>query len=244
MIKNSSNSATPGRLYLIPVSLSEGNDPQYDIPAGNTAILNNLSEFVCENERTARRFLRAMGFTGNFDEVTLHVLDKHTRETDLPEFLARARQGNDIGLLSEAGNPCIADPGQMIVKLAHLAGIRVIPLVGPSSILLALISSGFNGQHFIFHGYLPIERNKRIAKIRDMEQAAQKLGQTQIFMETPYRNNGLLEDLIKTCKPTTPLCIASNITAEDEFIRTLTVGHWKQNTPDLHKKPTVFLIYK
>jgi len=232
-----------GKLFLIPVSLgSEAVDKE--IPAANSLIINQLDEFIVENTRTARRSLRAMGYTKDFDSVKFHILDKHTLPEDIPGFLNNAVDGKNIGLLSEAGSPCIADPGQQVVKYAHNKKITVVPLVGPSSILLALIASGFNGQNFIFHGYFPIEKKQRIRKIKEIEQDAIRNDRTQIFMETPYRNNALLEDLVKNTLPSSLLCIASDLTTEQEFIKTLSIEEWKKKLPDLNKRPTIFLIYK
>jgi 16S rRNA (cytidine1402-2'-O)-methyltransferase len=231
-----------GAIYLIPASLGPG-DLAFQIPAANTQILNQIDTFIVENVRTARRFLRAAGFTANFDDVVFHILDKDTPDYQIPGFLQTALEGKSIGLLSEAGCPCIADPGQKVVRRAHEKNIRVVPLVGPSSILMALISSGFNGQNFVFHGYLPIERKDRIKALKNIELDAARKQQTQIFMETPYRNNAILADVLENCSPNTLLCVACNITSADEFIRTMKISDWKKNTPDLNKKPSVFLIY-
>lgn len=232
-----------GKLFLIPVSLGSGNIDK-EIPVGNMQLINNMDEFVVENIRTARRSLRAMGYTKDFESVIFHILDKQTAPEDIPGFLKNAANGKNIGLLSEAGSPCIADPGQQVVKYAHSKNITIVPLVGPSSILLALIASGFNGQNFIFHGYLPIDKKQRIKKIKDIEQDAIKNDRTQIFMETPYRNNALLDDLIRNSGSTVLLCIASDLTTEQEFIKTLSIEEWKKNIPDLNKRPSIFLIYK
>jgi 16S rRNA (cytidine1402-2'-O)-methyltransferase len=205
--------------------------------------MNTLNEFIVENTRTARRFLRKAGCTHNFDEVVFHVLNKHTAEIDIPGFLDYVSPDHSVGLLSEAGNPCIADPGQSVVAEAHRRGIKVIPLVGPNSILMALIASGFNGQSFTFHGYLPIETAERKEKIRQMESDAQHHDQTQIFMETPYRNNSMLSELYRNCEPSTLLCIASDITTSSEFIYTQTIKQWEKQNPDLKKKPAIFLLY-
>ncbi len=232
-----------GTLYLIPVGLG-ADDLSQSLPSANTALVNTLQEFIVENARTARRSLRAMGYTGNFDDAVFHILDKQTPPENIPSFLTNALKGINIGLLSEAGSPCIADPGQLVVKYAHENQVRVAPLVGPSSILLALIASGFNGQSFAFHGYLPIEKKDRVQRIRELENEVYRRNQTQIFMETPYRNNALVEDIISSCKSSTLLCIASALTTKDEFIKTLPAGSWKKQLPQLHKKPTVFLLYK
>lgn len=232
-----------GKLYLIPASLG-AEDINQEIPSANSLIVSTLNEFIVENVRTARRFLRKAGFTRNFDEVKFHILDKHTPDHILPEFLKNITDNNPIGLLSEAGYPCIADPGQKIVRKAHEQNIRVIPLVGPSSILMALVSSGFNGQSFVFHGYLPIDKKERVHTIKLIEREALRKGQTQIFMETPFRNNALLADILQNCSNQTLLCVASNITCNNEYIQTMNIAQWKKNTPDLHKMPSVFLLYK
>jgi 16S rRNA (cytidine1402-2'-O)-methyltransferase len=232
-----------GKLFLIPVGLSE-QEHENVLPAYNYSIMHLIDEFIVENQRTARRFLRSTGYSKNFDEVTFHVLDKHTNENDIPSFLKGMLAGKNVGLLSEAGNPCIADPGNKVVRLAHKNNLQVVPLVGPSSILLALIASGFNGQNFAFHGYLPVDRKARQNKIKELQQMAIQRNQTQIFMETPYRNNALLEDLLHTCNDSMMLCIATDLTSENESIKTLSIHEWKTKTPDLNKKPSVFLIYK
>ncbi len=232
-----------GKLYLIPVGLGDEN-PQNLLPSYNSQVIATLDEFVVENVRSARRFLRSIGYEKDFDQVIFHILDKHTSDAQIPEFLNNAGKGKNVGLLSEAGNPCIADPGNKVVKLAHERDIRVVPLVGPSSILLALIASGFNGQNFCFHGYLPVDKKARQSKIRELQQSALQNDQTQIFMETPYRNNALLSDLLAHCNDAMLLSVASNISCGDEFIKTLSIKQWKKQTPDLHKKPSVFLLYK
>jgi 16S rRNA (cytidine1402-2'-O)-methyltransferase len=230
-----------GILYLLPVGLG---DDDVVIPEYNKHITSTLNEFIVENIRTARRFLRSTGYTQDFENVIFHIMDKHTSDSDIPVFLQNLKKGHSIGLLSEAGNPCIADPGNKVVKLAHAAGIRVRPLVGPSSILMALISSGFNGQHFAFSGYLPVDKKERQTKIKELQQLAIQKNQTQIFMETPFRNNALLEDVLTICHETMLLCIATNISTETESINTKSIREWKKKTPDLHKKPSVFLLYK
>ncbi len=232
-----------GTLYLIPVGLG-GDNPHNQLPSFNASIIDTLDEFVVENIRSARRFLRSTGFERDFESVTFHVLDKHTREMEIPGFLNGLKEGRNLGLLSEAGNPCIADPGNKVVKLAHENNIRVVPLVGPSSILLALIASGFNGQNFVFHGYLPVDKKARQHKVRELQDNALKHDQTQIFMETPYRNNALLTDLLGSCQDSMLLCIAAEISMPGEFIKTRSIAEWKKQTPDLHKKPGVFLLYK
>lgn len=232
-----------GSLFLIPSFLAESNSKELVSPF-NIQLVSSLEIFIVENLRTARRFLRKIDFIKSFDAVIFYELNKHTEPNQLPSYLNPCMEGKDIGLLSEAGSPCIADPGASIVALAHQAGITVVPLIGPSSILLALIASGFNGQNFAFYGYLPIDKKEREQKILEMEQKARNLRQTQIFMETPFRNNALLNSILSQCRKDTLLCIASEITHENqEKIQTFSVEQWRKNSPDLHKKTCVFLIY-
>ncbi|MCK4406693.1 MAG: SAM-dependent methyltransferase [Bacteroidales bacterium] len=231
-----------GKLYLIPSSL--GNSKLNSIiPEYNSKIINRLDEFIVENIRTARRFFKKTGFKKSFDNITFYILDKHSDQTEILSYLNSIDKGKDIGLLSEAGTPCIADPGAEIVRMAHQKNIRVIPLVGPSSIFLALMASGFNGQNFVFHGYLPVKKYLKINKIKTLEKDAQQKNQTQIFIETPYRNKQLLDSIIETCNKETLLCIACDITLKNEFITTKTIAEWSKNLPEIHKRPTVFLLY-
>ncbi len=232
-----------GSVFLIPSGLG-GDRPGVIWPEENYKVVNDLSVFIAEDLRTARRFLRQMGYNRDFDKVEFFLLNKHTAPEELDGFLTPALNGKNIGLLSEAGCPGIADPGQDVVRIAHKKGIRVVPMVGPSSIFLALMASGFNGQHFLFHGYLPINKAERKKKMKVLEQQAYQFDQTQVFMETPFRNNKMLEDLVNTCKPSTMLCIACDITTASEFIQTRSIVHWKKEMPDLHKRPGIFLIYK
>ena len=229
-------------LYLIPVTLGD-NPPANVLPSLNFEIISGLNEFIVEDVRSARRFLRKVGFTKNFDEVTFHVLDKHTSKIEIPTFINSLKEGKPVGLLSEAGTPCVADPGSEIVKMCQSLKIKIIPLVGPSSIILALMASGFNGQQFIFHGYLPVDKEARNRRIREIENMAHRENYTQIFIETPYRNNQLFEALLATCQDKTMICVASNLTTAEEFIATKTVAAWKKATVDLNKKPTVFLLF-
>lgn len=232
-----------GILYLIPVPIAEEDFSKLIYPALAETV-NSLNEFIVEDIRTARRSLRKIGYKGDFDKTIFHLLNKHTDvKNSISGFLISAEKEKDIGLMSEAGMPCIADPGSEIVRMAHQKGIRVIPLYGQSSIFLALASSGLNGQDFCFHGYLPKEQNKRIAKIKELERAVVKNNQTQIFIETPYRNNHLFDDLLTTCAPTVKLCIASDIAGKLERILTKIISDWKKSpTYNLSKQPTVFLI--
>ncbi len=230
-----------GTLYLIPSALSECETDEI-LPLKVKQIICTLHFFIVENERTARRFLVKAGYP-SIANAQLMVLDKHKNESELSGFLDAAMKGSDIGLITEAGAPAVADPGAVMVKLAHEKNIRVKPLVGPSSILLALMASGMNGQSFSFHGYLPIESKDRIAKIKELERISGVLDQTQVFIETPYRNNPLLADIISCCSARTLLGIASNITASDERIETHAMEYWKSHLPDINKKPTVFTLY-
>lgn len=232
-----------GILYLIPTFLAE-TEPSNVFPLYNAEIVSKLTHFIVEDERTARRFIRKMDRVKDIDSLSLYLLNEHTKQESVKPILEILKAGTDIGLMSEAGSPCIADPGASVVAAAQEIGIRVVPLIGPSSILLALISSGFNGQNFSFNGYIPAEKSKRIAKIRELEKYAYK-GQTQIFIETPYRNDHLFKDILATCLPETKLCVAVNLTASNESVLTKTIGAWKSSPmPDIRKIPTVFLIYK
>ena len=203
--------------------------------------MTNLNNFIVENAKTARRYLRAIGYKKNFDtEVTMHELDKHAAHQNCALFLQNVLNGEDCGLISEAGNPCIADPGNEIVAFAHTKNIQVVPLVGPSSILLALISSGFNGQQFFFSGYLPIQNPERSKKIKSIENLSRSA--TQIFMETPFRNQNMLDEILKTCQDDTMLCIACDLTLPTEYIKTQTVKAWRSNKENFQKRYCIFLI--
>ncbi|MBO4233188.1 SAM-dependent methyltransferase [Riemerella anatipestifer] len=229
-------------LFLIPAYLSEESPKEYFAPIIKDYILKTDYFFV-ENEKTARKVIKFFCPEKKQSELRLFLLNKHSEEKDLQEAMLLMKQGTDFGLLSEAGLPCIADPGNIMVKWAHQNDIQVVPISGPSSIILALISSGFNGQNFTFNGYLPIDKVERKKQILFLEQQVQKTGYTQIFMETPYRNNQLLEDLCKFLNPNTKLCIAANVThPSEEFIKTKEIKNWKQEKPDLHKIPAVFVI--
>jgi 16S rRNA (cytidine1402-2'-O)-methyltransferase len=230
-------------LYLIPTPLAPDTASQVLTPPITEAIAR-LDCFFVEELRTARRFISGLRTGRIIDETTFFELNKDTPEADtkrqLTDLLA---QNRDAGVLSEAGCPGVADPGAVAVRLAHQLGFRVEPLVGPSSILLALMASGMSGQSFVFHGYLPIDRAERSRTLKQLETDARKRQQTQIFMETPYRNNALLTDLLATCLPDTRLCIAANVTAPDALIQTKTLKQWKGGPPDLHRKPTIFLLF-
>jgi len=229
------------KLFLIPNVLS-GGDWQNVLPVSVFNVLGETRYFIVEDIRTVRRFLKHINRDVNIDALTFFELNKFTRPGDLPGFLEPAERGFNIGIVSEAGCPCIADPGAEIVKIAHRKGIQVVPLVGPSSVLLALMASGLNGQNFAFNGYLPVKPHERAKAISALEKKARIEAGTQIFIETPYRNQQLVADLLKTCQPTTLLCIAANLTGEDEFVVTKSIGEWKNTVPDLNKQPTIFLL--
>jgi len=233
----------PGRLYLIPVALGEG-DLATVIPEQVRHIAASLKTFIAENPKTARHYLKFFGIATPIQEIRMFTLDKHTPAEELENLLAPALAGEDVGLMSEAGCPAVADPGARLVRLAHRWHVRVVPLVGPSSILLALMASGMNGQRFVFHGYLPAGKAERIKCIEELETESRFKDQTQIFIETPYRNRQLLADLVATCHSSTELCIASNLTLTDEQIATRTIGEWRENLPEVDRKPTVFLLYR
>lgn len=231
-------------LFLIPAYLSEESPIEYFAPAIKEYILKTDYFFV-ENEKTARKVIKFFCPEKKQPELKLFLLDKYSETGDLKEAQKLLKSGQDFGLLSEAGLPCIADPGNIMVKWCHENGIKVIPVNGPSSIILALISSGFNGQEFTFHGYLPIDKSQKSQKIKFLENQVQKTGYSQIFMETPYRNNQLLEDLTKILNPNTKLCIAANINhPTEEFIKTLKISDWKKENKDFHKIPAVFVLGK
>ena len=230
-------------LYLIPVTLG---DTPIDrvLPNHNREVITGISHFVVENIRSARRFLRRSNPDIVIDDLTFYTLDEHTRIEEISAFLAPLRQGLPVGVISEAGCPAIADPGADLVAIAQREGLPVVPLVGPSSILMSLMASGFNGQSFAFNGYLPVEPNERTRRIKQLEQRAYSEDQTQIFIETPYRNHKLIEELVRTCRPTTRLCVACDISCEGEEIHTRTMAQWKKAQYDIQKRPAIFLIYK
>ena len=232
-----------GTLYLIPVPLAENVSAKSFTPYLSDTI-NHITEYIVENSKTARRFLKEAGLQIPQSDLVIHDYGKHNRDGNLNEFFSGLLAGKDVGLMSEAGCPGIADPGAEIVAFAHQKGIKVVPLVGPSSILLALMASGFNGQSFTFHGYLPIDKVQRSQKIKELENLSEKNKQTQLFIETPFRNNPILEEILKTCNPNTRLCIACNLTAEDEMVQTKSITDWKKQMPDLHKKPVIFLLMR
>lgn len=226
-------------LYLIPTILADGTQNEVLSPQIR-AVVQQLDVFFVENVRTARRFISSLKLGKVIDELTFIELNKDTPEADTATSLRKLSK--NAGIISEAGCPGVADPGAVAVRMAHELGIKVVPLVGPSSILLALMASGMSGQSFAFHGYLPIDKAQRRKALQALERNARQNQQTQIFMETPFRNNQLLEAVIEACAPDLPLCIAANVTGPDEFIRTMPLKNWKAQKPDLHKIPAIFLI--
>ena len=231
-----------GTLYLIPVTLGDDNFSQV-LPPDVVKIAQNLDNFVVESEKSARHFLSTIKTAKPVRELTLNLLNEHTLDKDVSALLAPLLAGKDVGLMSDAGCPGIADPGAKLVELAHQKGIRVVPLVGPSSILLSLMASGLNGQQFAFLGYLPVDKQARNLKLKEVEKRAKTHNETQIFIETPYRNQHMLEAILSTCNANTRLCIASQVSLPDEMIVTKTISQWKQGIlPDLHRKPTVFIL--
>ena len=230
-------------LYLLPVTLGETSIERV-LPTYNKEILLGIKHFIVEDIRSARRFLKKVERSINIDELTFFPLNKHTSPEDISGYLKPLMEGNPMGVISEAGCPAVADPGADVVAIAQRKNLKVVPLVGPSSIILSVMGSGFNGQSFAFHGYLPIDPNERAKRIKILEQRVYSENQTQLFIETPYRNHKMMEDIIKNCRPQTKLCIAANITCEDEFIKTRTVKEWQGKLPDLNKIPCIFLIYK
>lgn len=230
-------------LYLIPVTLGDTAIERV-LPSYNREIIAGISHFVVENIRSARRFLRRSNPDIVIDALTFYTLDEHTRPEEISAFLAPLRAGKPVGVISEAGCPAIADPGADLVAIAQREGLTVVPLVGPSSILMSLMASGFNGQSFAFNGYLPVEPAERTRRIKQLEQRAYAEDQTQIFIETPYRNHKMIEELVRTCRPTTRLCVACDISCETEEIHTRTMAQWKKAKYEIQKRPAIFLIYK
>lgn len=230
-----------GRLFLIPSPLGD-NDPAEVIPAPTLALLQQIGCFVVEEVRTARRFLSRAGLKGHIAELEFHELNEHTPQEEVEKFAALFDDGRDVGLISEAGLPAVADPGSALVALCHRRGIEVVPHVGPSSLMMALMSSGLNGQSFAFCGYLPAKTEERHSALKAIEKTSAAMRQTQIFIETPYRNDAMFADLLRTCRPSTRICVAANITMPDAFIRTRTVSEWKKENLIIGKRPCVFLM--
>jgi len=232
-----------GKLYLIPTRLGD-NPPLEVLPISVKKIIELIDDYIVENEKTARRFIKKVDSRKQQSTLKFEILNKYTQPEEIQHFLEACKNGKSMGLLSEAGCPGIADPGADVVKLAHENNIQVVPLVGPSSIVLALMSSGMNGQSFAFNGYIPIDKGERKATLKKMERISYEQNQTQLFIETPYRNNKIIEDICNALHPQTRVCIACDITLPTEYIKTLTVKEWKHVNVDLHKRPAIFVIHK
>ena len=231
------------KLYLIPTTLGDSSIERV-LPPDLKEIISSITVFIVENLRTARRFLKKVNPAIVIDDLVFFELNQHTDKKEISRFLEPIKTGLDVGIISEAGCPAIADPGADVVKIAHIRNIQVVPLVGPSSILLALMASGMSGQNFAFNGYLPIRNPEKSQQIKMLDKRMQTEGQTQIFIETPYRNAQLLDELLKNCDPQTMLCIAVDITLDTEFILSKPVSYWKTNIPDIQKRPAIFMIGK
>jgi 16S rRNA (cytidine1402-2'-O)-methyltransferase len=237
------NTNSLGKLYLIPVTMGEC-DPMDVLPQTVKRTIEFIDYYIVENEKTARKSIKAVLPEKKQSELVLFALNKHTDVKEHLSFIQPLLEGKNVGLMSEAGCPGVADPGAVIVKLAHEKGIQVIPLVGPSSILLAMMASGMNGQSFTFNGYLPIDKGEKKSALKNLEKLSFDKNQSQIFIETPYRNNKLLEDILQALQPSTHLCIATDITLPTEYIKTLRAADWKKTKVDLHNRPTIFIIHK
>lgn len=230
-------------LYLLPVTL--GDTPLNNVlPQHNSEIIAGIRHFIVEDIRSARRFLRKVDAQFDIDGSMFYELNKHTSPEAVAGYLKPLQDGKPMGVISEAGCPAVADPGADVVAIAQRKGLKVVPLVGPSSIILSVMASGFNGQSFAFNGYLPVKPDERAKKLRQLEQRIYNEDQTQLFIETPYRNGKMLEDILATCRPQTKLCIAANLTCEDEYVQTRTVKEWRGKVPDLNKIPCIFLLFK
>ncbi len=232
----------PQKLYLIPVSLDEDAAITKTLPNDVIDIVKNLTHFIVENEKTARAFLKKVGIITAQKDLTILVYNKKDK-LPLSHYFKLFDESKSIGLMSEAGCPGVADPGAEIIREAHKRNIEVVPFVGPSSILLALMAAGFNGQQFTFVGYLPIDKADRLKRIKDLEMVSEKYNITQLFIETPFRNNHLFDDIIKTCKPNTSLSIGVDITGKNQTLKTMSIAEWRNNKPELHKRPAVFVLY-
>lgn len=232
-----------GKIYLIPTTLGEV-APDEVLPQTVKRAIDFINDYVVENEKTARKFIKSINPEKIQANLRINVLNKHTEISEHNVMIQPCLEGRNVGLMSEAGCPGVADPGAVIVKLAHERGIQVVPLVGPSSILLALMGSGMNGQNFAFNGYLPIDKSEKKAALKNLERLSFEKNQAQLFIETPYRNNKLLEDMLQSLQNSTRLCIATDITLPTEYIKTLAVNDWKKTKVDLHNRPTIFIIQK
>lgn len=230
-------------LYLLPVTLGD-TELNTVLPAYNIEIIQGIKHFIVEDVRSARRFLKKVDREFDIDSLSFYPLNKHTSAEDISGYLKPLLAGQSMGVISEAGCPAVADPGADVVAIAQRKNLKVVPLVGPSSIILSVMGSGFNGQSFAFHGYLPIELGERVKRIKQLEQRIYSENQTQLFIETPYRNHKMIDDLLQNCRPQTKLCIAANLTCEGEYIKTRAISEWKGKVPDLSKIPCIFLLYK
>ena len=232
-----------GKLYLIPTTLGDV-EPTDVLPVTVKRAIQFIDDYVVENEKTARKFIKSVDPEKVQSTLRLSSLNKHTLPAEYNALIQPCMEGRNVGLMSEAGCPGVADPGAVIVKLAHEKGIQVVPLVGPSSIILAMMGSGMNGQQFAFNGYLPIDKSEKKAAIKSLEKLSHDKNQSQIFIETPYRNNKLLEDILQALQPSTHLCVAADITLPTEYIKTQRVSDWKKTTVDLHNRPAIFIIHR
>ena len=232
-----------GKLYLIPTTLGD-TEPLEVMPISVKKVIEHLDFFIVENEKSARRFIKRITPNKSQPSLELLLLDKYSNDIEIQNYLDVCDKGISVGLLSEAGVPAVADPGASIVKLAHERGVQVVPLVGPSSILMAMMGSGMNGQNFAFNGYLPIDKSDRKKAIKDLEKISRDKNQSQIFIETPYRNEKMLDDLRAILSPDTRVCVACDITLPSEYIKTFTIKEWKNIKTDLHKRPTIFILHK
>ena len=230
-------------LYLLPVTLGD-TELNTVLPAYNIEIIQGIKHFIVEDVRSARRFLKKVDREFDIDSLSFYPLNKHTSAEDISGYLEPLLAGQSMGVISEAGCPAVADPGADVVAIAQRKNLKVVPLVGPSSIILSVMGSGFNGQSFAFQGYLPIEPGERVKRIKQLEQRIYSENQTQLFIETPYRNHKMIDDLLQNCRPQTKLCIAANLTCEGEYIKTRAISEWKGKVPDLSKIPCIFLLYK
>lgn len=235
------SSKPEGKLYLIPSLLGDV-EPLEVLPMAVRKVIDMTDHFIVENEKSARAFIKRVHPGKSQDKLQIEVLNKYTAPEDIPGFLDPCLKGQHVGIISEAGAPGIADPGSDVINIAYQKAIRVVPLVGPSSILLAMMASGMNGQNFAFSGYLPIDKGERNKAIKKMEKLSRDSGQSQIFMETPYRNHKLLDTVLEQCNDNSRLCIARDITLPSEFIQTHPISYWKKHIPDLEKKPTIFIL--
>ena len=232
-----------GKIFLIPTPLGD-NEPLEVLPTTVKNTIESLKYFIVENEKTARRFIKKIAPDVIQSELHFMLIDKHTPKEDTIHYLDICKNGTDLGILSEAGMPAIADPGSNIVKMAHQQNLQIVPLVGPSSILMAMMASGLNGQNFAFNGYMPIDEDHRSKHLKSLERKSGEINQSQIFIETPFRNNKLLDSLIANLAPTSTLCIAVDISLPTEFIKTQCISDWKKEKPELHKRPAIFIIHK